>query len=151
MNAYRFDRFAKTLVAAGSRRSVIGGLLGGVIALSRIGAAGATHKTGHHCAPTDNHACTAPQTCREVDGEWTCQDPKPPALSGGRLARVTQSAARISCRHPCSVASRHLMRDQSATPTVWTEHQLPRDAVLSPMARRLRQQRRVLRNALLLR
>jgi hypothetical protein len=74
MNAHRFDQLAKTRVAVGSRRSVIGGLLGGVLGLSRISAAGANHKTGHHCTPTDKHACDAPLTCREVSGEWTCQD-----------------------------------------------------------------------------
>jgi hypothetical protein len=60
MDDHRFDRIAKTFAAAGSRRLVIGGLLGGVMGLSRISAAGATHKTGHHCTPSDNHAC---ETC----------------------------------------------------------------------------------------
>jgi hypothetical protein len=60
LDAHRFDQLAKTFGGVGSRRSVIGGLLGGVMGLSRISAAGATHKTGHHCTPSDNHAC---ETC----------------------------------------------------------------------------------------
>ncbi len=46
MNAHRFDQLAKTCGAVGSRRSVIGGLLGGALGLSRIGAAGANHRPG---------------------------------------------------------------------------------------------------------
>jgi hypothetical protein len=73
MNAHRFDQLAKTCLAVGSRRWVIGGLLGGVLGLSWFGAVGATHKTGHHCTPSDNHPCDPGQTCRKVNDEWTCQ------------------------------------------------------------------------------
>ncbi len=73
MNAHRFDQLAKTCVAVGSRRSVIGGLLGGVFGLSRISTAGAGHKPGHHCTPSDHHPCENGE-CREVNGEWTCHD-----------------------------------------------------------------------------
>jgi hypothetical protein len=76
MDAHRFDQLTKTFVRAGSRRSVIGGLLGGVIALSRSRAAGATHKTGHHCTPSDNHPCGTCLGLRAVcptSGEC-CQD-----------------------------------------------------------------------------
>ena len=52
MDTERFDQLAKAFVAVGSRRWVIGGLLGGVLGLSRIGAAGASHKPGHHCTPS---------------------------------------------------------------------------------------------------
>ena len=75
MNARHFDHLAKACAAVGSRRWVIGGLLGGVLALSRIGAAGAHEtKTGHHCTPSDNHSCPEGQSCRQVNDEWTCQD-----------------------------------------------------------------------------
>ena len=83
MDAHRFDQLAKNCVVTGTRRSLIGGLLGGVLGLSRIAAAGANHKPGHHCTPADKHACPAPQTCREVDGDWTCQDPEITCLAGG--------------------------------------------------------------------
>jgi hypothetical protein len=73
MYAESFDHFAKTYVAVGSRRWMIGGLLGGLLGVSRFGAAGANHKTGHYCTPSDNHPCPAGQTCREVSGEWTCE------------------------------------------------------------------------------
>ena len=73
MDTERFDRLAKAFAAVGSRRWVIGGLLGGVLGLSRFGVAGANHKIGHHCTPSDNHPCPEGQTCREVSGEWTCQ------------------------------------------------------------------------------
>ncbi len=73
MDTERFDQLARAFVAVGSRRRVIGGLLGGVLGPSRIGAAGANHKPGHHCTPSAKHACPEGQTCREVSGEWTCQ------------------------------------------------------------------------------
>jgi hypothetical protein len=73
MDAVRFDHFAKGLGTVGSRRWVIGGLLGSVLGLSRVGAAGANHKTGHHCTPAAKHACDPGQTCRKVSGAWTCQ------------------------------------------------------------------------------
>jgi hypothetical protein len=74
MDAERFDQIATTLAAARSRRRVIGGLLGGVLGLRRLGVVGATHKTGHHCTPSDQHPCPDGQTCRQVRGAWTCQD-----------------------------------------------------------------------------
>ena len=74
MNAHRFDQLAKTCGVVGSRRSVIGGLLGGALGLSRIGATGANHRHRHHCTPSDQHPCDPGQTCLEVSGEWTCQD-----------------------------------------------------------------------------
>jgi hypothetical protein len=49
------------------------GLLGGVMGLSRIRGTGATHKTGHHCTPSDNHDC---ETCLSLGS--TC-DPVAPA------------------------------------------------------------------------
>jgi hypothetical protein len=73
MDAERLDHLAKDFVAVGSRRWVIGGLLGGVLGLSRFGVVAATHKIGHHCTPSDNHPCPEGQTCREVSGEWTSQ------------------------------------------------------------------------------
>jgi hypothetical protein len=76
MDAQRFEQLAKTCVAVGSRRSVIGGLLGGVLGLSRISAAGATHKTRHHCTPSDNHdcgTCLGLQAVCATSGEC-CQD-----------------------------------------------------------------------------
>jgi hypothetical protein len=48
------------------------GLLGGVMGLSRIRGTGATHKTGHHCTPSDNHDC---ETCLSLGS--TC-DPAAP-------------------------------------------------------------------------
>jgi len=60
MDAERFDHLAKALGAGGSRRWAISGLLGGVLGLSRIGAAGATHKPEHRCTPSAQHPC---QTC----------------------------------------------------------------------------------------
>jgi hypothetical protein len=51
---------------------VIGGLLGGVLGLRRIGAVRAGHKIGHHCTASDRHPCENGE-CREVNGEWTCQ------------------------------------------------------------------------------
>jgi hypothetical protein len=68
------DYLAKACVAVGSRRWVMRGLLGSLLGLSGIGAARANHKTGHHCAPSDKHPCPSGKTCREVSGEWTCQD-----------------------------------------------------------------------------
>jgi hypothetical protein len=73
MDARRFDQLAKAYVAVGSRRSVIAGLLGGVLGLSRIGAGGANHHPRHHCTPSHKHACRQGQTCRKVSGAWTCQ------------------------------------------------------------------------------
>jgi hypothetical protein len=73
MYAEPFDHLAKACVAVGSRRWMIGGLLGGLLGLSRFRAAGANHKTGHHCTPSDKHPCPAGQTCREVSGQWTCE------------------------------------------------------------------------------
>ena len=72
MDAQHFDQLAKSFVAAGSRRSVIAGLLGGVMGLSRIRVAGATHKTGHHCTPSDNHDC---ETCLSLGS--TCNPAAP--------------------------------------------------------------------------
>jgi hypothetical protein len=57
MDAERFDQIAKAWIAVGSRRRVIGGLLGGVLGLRRIGAARANHKPGHRCTPSVNHDC----------------------------------------------------------------------------------------------
>jgi hypothetical protein len=68
-----FDHLTKACVAVGSRRLMIGGLLGGLLGVSRYGAAGANHKTGHHCTPSDKHPCPVGQTCREVSGEWICE------------------------------------------------------------------------------
>jgi hypothetical protein len=73
MDARSFDHLAKTFDAVGSRRLAIGWFLGGVFGLSRIGG-GATHKTGHHSSPSHRHRCLAGQECRQVRGEWTCQD-----------------------------------------------------------------------------
>jgi hypothetical protein len=74
MDIGRFDQLAKACGVAGSRRWAIAGLFGSVLALSRIGAARATHRPGHHCTPSDEHAGDPEQTCREVNGEWTCQN-----------------------------------------------------------------------------
>ena len=68
-----FDHLTKACVAVGSRRWMIGGLLGGLLGVSRYGAAGANHKTGHHCTPSDRHPCPVGQSCREVSGEWICE------------------------------------------------------------------------------
>jgi hypothetical protein len=73
MDGVRVDHLAKAYLAGGSRRWMIGGLLGGVLGLSRIDGAGANHKPGHHCTPSDKHPCPDGQTCREVRGEWTCE------------------------------------------------------------------------------
>jgi hypothetical protein len=74
MKGHRFDQLAKACTGVGSRRWVIGGLLGGVLGLSRFGAAEATHEDRHHCTPSDEHSCDPGQTCRKVSDEWTCQD-----------------------------------------------------------------------------
>lgn len=74
MDAERFDQLATTFVAVGSRRWVIGGLLGGVLGLMRAGVAGATHRVGHHCTPSDQHPCPEGQTCRKASDVWTCQE-----------------------------------------------------------------------------
>ena len=74
MNVERFDDFAKASSVAGSRRYVIRGLLGGLLGLSRVAAAEANHKIGHHCTPSDQHACAEGQSCREVSGAWKCQN-----------------------------------------------------------------------------
>jgi len=73
MYAESFDHLAKACVAVGSRRLMMGGLLGGLLGVSRFAAAGANHKTGHHCTLSDKHSCPAGQTCREASGEWTCE------------------------------------------------------------------------------
>ena len=73
MDPEHFDHLTKACVAVGSRRWMIGGLLGGLLGVSRYGAAGANHKTGHHCTPSDKHPCPVGQTCREVSGEWICE------------------------------------------------------------------------------
>jgi hypothetical protein len=73
MYADSFDHLTKAYGAGGSRRLMIGGLLGGLLGVSRFAAAGANHKTGHHCTPSDKHPCPAGQMCREVSGEWTCE------------------------------------------------------------------------------
>ena len=77
MDTERFDQLAKAFVAVGSRRWVIGGLLGGALGLSRIGAAGANHKPGHRCTPSAKHACQGTcvalgQVCATSDE--CCQD-----------------------------------------------------------------------------
>jgi hypothetical protein len=74
MRAQRFDHLVKACSAAGSRRWMVRGLLGGVLGLSRVAAAGANHKIEHHCTPSDQHACAEGQTCREVSGAWACQN-----------------------------------------------------------------------------
>ena len=73
METQRFDHLTKILAEVGPRRRVIVGLLAGVLGVSRFGGAGAHHKPGHHCTPSDNHPCPDGQTCREVSGQWTCQ------------------------------------------------------------------------------
>lgn len=73
MDARHFDQLARTVVAVRSRRSVIAGLLGGVLSLSRIRTVGAGHKPRHHCTPSDQHPCLEGE-CRELNGEWTCQE-----------------------------------------------------------------------------
>ena len=97
MDAHRFDHLAKGLGAAGSRRWAIGGFLGGMLGLSRIGAAGAGHKLGHHCTPSDKHACPEGQTCREVSGEWTCQGT---CLLGAVCATDNDCCAPLCCDNP---------------------------------------------------
>ena len=74
MDAERFDQLATIFAGVGTRRLVIGGLIGGVLGRMRAGVTGATHGTDHHCTPSDQHACPDEQTCRMVNGAWTCQD-----------------------------------------------------------------------------
>ena len=73
MYAEPFDHLAKASVAIGSRRWMIGGLLGGLLGLKRVSATRANHKIGHHCTPSDRHPCPDGQTCRKVSDEWTCE------------------------------------------------------------------------------
>jgi hypothetical protein len=74
VHAEGFDHLAKSWSAVGSRRWMLGALLGGVFGPRRIGAADAHDtKTGHHCTPSDHHPCENGE-CRQVNDEWTCQD-----------------------------------------------------------------------------
>jgi hypothetical protein len=73
MNDAQFDQVTKVFGTVGSRRLVLGGLLGGVLGLGRLGVAGASHKHRHHCTPSHRHPCPAGQACRQVSGEWMCE------------------------------------------------------------------------------
>jgi hypothetical protein len=106
MNAHRFDQLAKTCGAVGSRRSVIGGLLGGALGLSRIGATGANHRPRHHCTPSDQHPCDACLALKDVCGtsEECCQDGLGPiscgAASDVETAKVCGDAGTSQCCRP---------------------------------------------------
>ena len=100
MEAERFDQFAKAYVALGSRRWVMGGLLAGVLGLSRIGAVRATHKPGHHCTPSDNHPCETCDALREVctAPEECCQDE--PTSCEPVTAAGCAGSGEARCCHP---------------------------------------------------
>ncbi len=91
MDSKRFDEITKQLAASADRRAVLkrlaGGALGGLFGLRAL-EAGATHKPGHHCTPSDQHSCPEGYTC--VNKE--CVKDKPPCSGSGKGCDKT---------HPC--------------------------------------------------
>ena len=117
MDAARFDHLTRAFSTIHSRRRVLAGVLAGAFGASGIRAARATHTLGHHCTPSDRHACPDGQPCRKVDGRWTCvtdaactpsgavcdpEDPDPGPCCDPDDACVTSpsAAARVCCIPP---------------------------------------------------
>ena len=79
MDQERFDEITRALANNTDRRAVFkrlaGGALGGLLGLAGVGAAGATHKKGHHCTPSDKHSCPTGYECVKQGKKWTCVKP----------------------------------------------------------------------------